>query len=131
MTLRPDIGAIRAHALGETLFLTEDSKVVGMAVCHVGANTEAGSGTCYVKFGAVERGAGADQHFTRLLHAVHAYARAHGLQKLVGGVNMARRPAYLRMQELGFRIFSLGVGLVRPDVEHYDHPDRWVIDDGR
>src|SRR5215471_9645568 len=46
----------------------------GLAVCHIGAGSEAGGGTCYIKFGAARPGPGAGTRFTALLDACRRLA---------------------------------------------------------
>jgi hypothetical protein len=72
-------------------------------VCHCGGGTEAGSGACYVKFGAVRPGPAAAAGFERLLEACEAMARVRGLSRLVAGVNAGRHEAYRMMLEPHFR----------------------------
>jgi hypothetical protein len=55
-----EICAVADQALGDTVLLWEDSTLVGVAICHCGPGSEAGGGTCYVKFGAVRPGRGAE-----------------------------------------------------------------------
>jgi hypothetical protein len=42
---------VESQGLGEVLLLDDSSGLAGMAVCHLGAGTEAGGKGCYVKFG--------------------------------------------------------------------------------
>src|SRR2546423_602736 len=56
LDLTDEIRAIDAGRLGDTLLLSGGGGVKGFAACHVGRGSEAGSGGCYVKFGAVARG---------------------------------------------------------------------------
>jgi GNAT superfamily N-acetyltransferase len=57
LNLETEIYSVEKQRLGDTILLREDSNKNGtlnaMAICHCGPGTEAGSGTCYVKFGAV------------------------------------------------------------------------------
>src|SRR5207244_2560479 len=46
-----EIEAVLAQGLGDTVLLDDGAGLRGAAVCHIGPGTEAGSGTCYVKFG--------------------------------------------------------------------------------
>jgi GNAT superfamily N-acetyltransferase len=46
-----EIESVLAQGLGDTVLIDDASGLQGVAVCHAGAGTEAGSGTCYVKFG--------------------------------------------------------------------------------
>jgi hypothetical protein len=51
--------AVDTQGLGDTVLLAEADRFAGFAVCHSGGGSEAGSGACYVKFGAVLPGEGA------------------------------------------------------------------------
>ena len=82
-----EINAVAAQKLGDTVLLWEDARLVGLAVCHCGPGTEAGSGTCYVKFGAARPGPTAGQDFDRLLDACEEMASKSGLSRLAAGVN--------------------------------------------
>src|ERR1044072_7860261 len=64
-----EIRAVAAQGLGDTILLWEDGRLSGLAVCHSGPGTEAGSGVCYIKFGAARPGANAAQDFRLLLYA--------------------------------------------------------------
>jgi hypothetical protein len=70
---------------GDSLFLWHDDGLAGVAVCHYGPGTEAGSEVCYVKFGAVLPGPAAPQHFDRLLGACEEMTSDKGLARLVAG----------------------------------------------
>jgi hypothetical protein len=100
-------------------------------VCHVGAGSEAGSGVCYVKFGAVRPGADAAADFERLLDTCERFAGARGATQLVAGVNTAREAAYRRMLARGFRTIIQGVAMQSPNEVGYNRPDVFVIDDWR
>lgn len=76
-----------AQGIGDTVLLRSEEGLAGMAVCHCGAGSEAGSGTCYVKFGAVRPGPGAGERFERLLDACDAFAAGLRLERLVAGVS--------------------------------------------
>src|SRR5436305_9529566 len=64
-----EIQAVATQNLGDTILLWDNSRLAGLAVCHSGPGTEAGSGVCYIKFGAVLPGSDAGQDFSRLLDA--------------------------------------------------------------
>src|SRR3954454_116096 len=57
LDLSREIRAVTAQRLGDTVLLRRDGIVAGFAVCHIGAGTEAGSDSLYVKFAAVRPGA--------------------------------------------------------------------------
>ena len=131
LDLSSEIRAVQAQGLGETVLLDGGGRLDGFAVCHCGPGTEAGSGTCFVKFGAARPGQGTGDAFERLLDACEALAAARGLSRLVAGVNTARRDAYRRMLARGFRADLVGVAMERPDEPGYNRPDVYVMDDWR
>jgi predicted N-acetyltransferase YhbS len=126
-----EMESVRAQRLGDTVLLREGDRVVGFAVCHCGAGTEAGSGACFVKVGAVAPGADAGPRFDRLLDACTAFAAARGLGQLVAGVDTGQRDAYGRMAPRGFRTVIQGVVMVRGDEVGLGRPDRHVLADWR
>ena len=103
----------------------------GFAVCHFGAGSEAGGGAATSSSGRHGPGPDAARHFDRLLAACEALADARGLERLVAGVNTARREAYRRMLARGFRTVLEGVAMQRPDEPGYNRPDCFVMDDWR
>lgn len=131
LDLTSEIDAAAALGLGDTVVLQDSGEVVGFAVCHVGANTEAGSGACYVKFAAVLPGEGAPRRFENLLDACMAFAASRGAKVLLAGVSTARHEAYRRLLARGFRSVMQGVTMHRANAPAYDRPDRFVIDDLR
>jgi GNAT superfamily N-acetyltransferase len=132
LDLEREILAVTEQGIGDTVLLRTEDGVAGMAVCHCGAGSEAGSGACYVKFGAVRPGVGAVDRFERLLEACEAFAAGSGLERLVAGVNTGRLGAYRSMLRRGFSGDLIGVSMsLRPDGPDFDTPDDYVIDDLR
>jgi predicted N-acetyltransferase YhbS len=127
----PEIRAVADQKLGDTVLLWNNSKLAGFAVCHIGAGTEAGSGVCYVKFGAARPGADAEQNFNRLLDACEEMASSKSLLRLTAGVNTARHEAYRQMLSRGFRTDILGVVMQKPNEAGYNRPGVYLIDDWR
>jgi GNAT superfamily N-acetyltransferase len=123
--------AVAAQGLGDTVLVAVGGKLVALGVCHVGAGSEAGSGACYVKFGAVRAGDDAGRHFDLLLDACEAFAARRGLQALIAGTNLAREGAYRRMVARGFRTVIQGIAMHRPNDPGYGRPDVWALDDWR
>src|SRR5579883_344859 len=74
-----EISAVQTQTLGDTVLLWDEAGLAGLAICHYGAGTEAGSGTCYVKFGAVRSGSTARTQFEQLLNCCEALAAAEGM----------------------------------------------------
>jgi GNAT superfamily N-acetyltransferase len=129
LDLRREISAIDAQHLGETILLDGAEGLAGIALCHIGAGTEAGDGALFVKFAAVRPGAASD--FERLLDAIEGLAAARGAARIAAGVNTGRRDAHRRMIERGFREGFVGVAMHRPDGPGTLRPDLYIIDDWR
>jgi hypothetical protein len=113
------------------VLLRDGNTLAGFAICHLGPDTEAGSGVCYVKFGAVRSGPDIEVSFARLLAACEALAASRGLTRLVAGVNTARREAYRALLTAGFRTEVQGLAMDRPDEAGYNRPGVAIIDDWR
>jgi len=126
-----EIVAVDRQKLGDTVLLWEGSRLAGFAVCHGGPGTEAGSGTCYVKFAAVRPGSDAERDFTRLLDACEAFAQDRGLSQLVAGVNTARVEATRHLAARGFRTQMVGIAMHRDNDPGYNRPGTFVLDDWR
>jgi hypothetical protein len=131
LDLEREIVAVENQRLGDSVLLAKGERLEGFAVCHCGPGTEAGSGACFVKFGAVLPGDGAKARFEGLLDACEALATERGLSRVIAGVNAARRGAYNVLLERGYRGLINGVTMLRPDEPAYNRPDAYVIDDLR
>src|SRR2546421_561518 len=117
--------------LGDTLFLDDEDRVAGFAVCHVGPHTEAGSGCCYVKFAAVRCGEHAARDFDRLLEGCEWLTVSSGAASLLAGVNLAREGAYRAVLARGFRADLVGVAMQSPNEAGPNRPDVFALDDWR
>jgi GNAT superfamily N-acetyltransferase len=127
-----EIEATSTQKLGDTVLVFGDGAVLdAFAVCHTGAGSEAGTGTCFVKFGAALPGPGVAERFARLLDACEAFAARQGAQTVVAGVNTARRGAYQALLDRGYKADMIGVTMHRPDESAYHDDSAWVIDDWR
>jgi predicted N-acetyltransferase YhbS len=126
-----EIRAVASQRLGDTLLLYDDAGLAGLAVCHYGAGTEAGSGACYVKFGAIQPGPDAGRHFDQLLDVCEALAAEEGMQVVVAGVNLACHETYRALLAHGFRVEIQGVAMQRANASGYHQPGVYVIDDWR
>jgi hypothetical protein len=87
LDVRREIEAVARQGLGETVLLHGGDNLDAFAVCHLGAGTEAGSATCYVKVAAARPRADAADHFDWLLEACEQLAAAHHATAQVAGVN--------------------------------------------
>jgi len=126
-----EIRAVDEQHLGDTVLTWTGNQLAGLAVCHVGPGTEAGSGKCYVKFGAVRCGPNARGEFRRLLDACRDFAATRGATKLDAGMNLARLDAYREMLDAGFRTMTQGVVMERNAEPGYNRPEVFLIDDWR
>ena len=126
-----EIESVRSQGLGDTVLVDDGAGLQGVAVCHVGAGTEAGSGACYVKFGAVRPGPGAERLFGLLIDACHALAAERGASVLMAGANAGRDRAWRVLASRGFRRDFQGVTMHRPNEPGYSTSDSFVIDDWR
>ena len=126
-----EILSVANQGLGETILLHDNSRLIGLAVCHCGPGTEAGSGTCYIKFGAVRSGDSARRNLEQLLDACEKMAFERGLQRVVAGMNLARVEAYQTLVGCGFRPDIQGVVMQQPNEPGYNRADAYVIDDWR
>ena len=123
--------------LGDTVLLRQNHDdnddinmtPIGLAVCHVGPGSEAGSNKCYVKFGAVKPGPDAGNNFERLLEACEAFAAEKEMTHLVAGINTSRYNAYRKMLLKGFRSYMTGIIMQRKNESGYNRPDVYAIDD--
>jgi predicted N-acetyltransferase YhbS len=132
LDLGAEIRTVTARGVGDTVLLWDgDSRLAGFAVCHIGAGTEAGEGSCLVKFGAVRPGPAAGERFTALLDACRDLAAATGIANLVAGVNTAREEAYRAMHAHGFKTIIQGIAMHRPNEPGYSRPGLYVLDDWR
>jgi len=131
LDLTNEIEAVARQNLGDTVLLWDVDTVTGLAVCHVGAGTEAGSGTCYIKFGGVRPGETAEHNFSHLLHVCEQFAASRNLARLLAGVNTARHEAYRWLLAHGFVTNMQGVVMSKPNEPGYNRPGVYLIDDWR
>ncbi|MDW0335803.1 MAG: hypothetical protein QN755_08900, partial [Nitrososphaeraceae archaeon] len=112
---------------------TKSNKLVGLAVCHCGPKTEAGSNSCYVKFGSVTASGNRSKsdNFDDLMEYCEHFAASQGLSKLVAGVNLGNFAAYRKMISMGFRTESHGVMMTKNNDPGYHIEDVYAIDDWR
>jgi GNAT superfamily N-acetyltransferase len=131
LDLTREIESVLNQGLGDVILIDDTAALQGVAVCHIGAGTEAGGGNCYVKFGAVRPGQHAARHFGLLLDACQLLAADKGATALAAGANAGRDKAWQALARRGFRIGMLGVSMHRPNDAGYSHSDSYLIDDWR
>src|SRR5262249_14417846 len=106
-------------------------ELAGFAVCHAGRGTEAGSGSCYVKFAAATPGPRAPARFDGLLAACEAFAASRGSAALAAGVSLGRESAYRSLRACCFRTVLLGATMDRLGRPPSLDAGAFVLDDGR
>ncbi|MGC1475988.1 MAG: hypothetical protein WA804_09085, partial [Terriglobales bacterium] len=127
-----EIRAVDGQKLGETILLSDASKLAAFAVCHSGPGSEAGSAVCYVKFAAVRPGRRAGETLERLFDAVEEYARVVHATKITAGVNLARREAFRALVARGFRTEIQGLAMESGDENSgYNRAGVYILDDWR
>jgi len=131
LDVSPEIRSVAAQQLGDTVIVSRGDRLAGFAVCHCGAGSEAGSGTCYIKFAAVRPSPTTAADFDRLLGACEALAHERGAVRLATGVNTARHEAYAQLMNRGFRTDRQGLAMERPNDAGYNRPGVFVLDDWR
>lgn len=130
LDLSDEIRAVLSQGVGEVVMIESRSKLDGFAVCMIGPGSEGGAKTCYVKFGVVRGGDGADARFDRLLDAIDGFVVSRGAD-VEAGVNLARRAAYTRMRAHGYKTMIQGVAMHRPHGDGFNRADVYVMDDWR
>jgi GNAT superfamily N-acetyltransferase len=126
-----EIESVEAQSLGDTVLLWDGDRLDGLAICHMGPGSEAGTGTCYVKFGAVRPGPTAGAALERLLDACAELCGSNGALRLLTGVNTARHEAYRILLARGFRTEYQGVTMHRHNEPGYNRPGVYLLDDWR
>jgi GNAT superfamily N-acetyltransferase len=122
-----EIESVFQQNLGDTVLVRDGDQLDAFAVCHSGPGSEAGSGSCYVKFAAARN----LQAFRRLLAAAESFAATHLATRIEAGVNTARADAYRQMLDLGYRTQMQGVAMQKPNVPGFNREDAYVLDDWR
>lgn len=130
LDLSDEMRAALAQGVGDVVMIDSRSKLEGFAVCMTGPGSEGGSKTCYVKFGIVRGGNGADARFDRLLNAIDGFALSRGAD-VEAGVNLARRAAFTRMRSHGYKTMTQGVAMHRPHGDGFNCADVYAMDDLR
>ena len=135
LDLKVEIQSVANQKLGDTILLTDNksNKLLGLAICHCGPKTEAGSNTCYVKFGSVTASEDRSEsaNFDELIKGCEIFAASQRLSKLTAGVNIGNLGAYRIMISKGFRTEFQGVMMTKNNDPAYHTEDVYAIDDWR
>lgn len=131
LDLTAEIQTTHAQGLGDAVLIEGAGGLAAFAVCQYGPNSDAGTGMCFIKFGAARDGRTAEPDFLRLLEACETLAPAVGMTHVLAGVNMAHHEAYRILFERGYRTEVQGVAMHRRNDPGYARPGTYVIDDWR
>ena len=134
LDLGQEITSVAEQKLGETILLKDKNNTIqGLAICHCGARTEAGSNVCYLKFGAAidSLDHSSQENFVYLLNSCEQFASSRGLGKLVVGVNVGNLAAYKKMIQMGFKTDFQGVLMTKGNESGYHTENSYVVDDWR
>ena len=126
-----EIRFIDEQAHGDTVLLWRGTQLVGLAVCQWKTGMNAESEKCYVRFGTVLSGVGAEERFDQLLTACESVAVAEGMSSISAGVDMERHEAYRFLLARGFRTTLQGVAIHRGNEPGFSRPGIYLIDDWR
>ena len=124
---RSEILLVEQRSLGDTLFVWNDTGLIGLAICHYGLGSEAARESCYLKLGAAK---GAEA-FEQLIEECEVLAAMLGMSSLVAGVDTACVDAYRRIIARKFRPSVLSVSMHKPNRAGYSRRDVYVIEDRR
>jgi predicted N-acetyltransferase YhbS len=135
LDLKVEIESVANQKLGDTILLTDNKSnmLLGLAICHCGPKTEAGSNTCYIKFGSVTASEDRSKsaNFDELIECCEKFASSQGLSKLAAGVNIGNLAAYRKMISKGFRTEFQGVMMTKNNDPGYHIESVYAIDDWR
>jgi GNAT superfamily N-acetyltransferase len=131
LDLTTEIRTAHTHGHGDSVFLTDGSRMEAVALCEYGPESPAGTGSCLVRFAAINRGSHAEMSFDRLLTACERLAADQGLKEVVLCANASRPTAYRHLLASGFRAQRIGVTMHRPNKDAYRQAAAFVLDDLR
>ena len=131
LDLGGEIQSVHTQGIGDTVLLEGAVGLDGLAVCHLGAGSEAGGGGLLRQVRGRPPGPRRRDRFERLLDACEQLAADRGLERVDAGMNLARTDAYGRMIDRGYRTGLQGVAMHRPNESGYSRADAYVIDDWR
>jgi len=131
LDLTAEIRTAHSHGHGDTILLTEGSRVEGVAHCEFGPKSPAGAGSCLIRFAAIRPDIENATRFDQLITACKRLAADEGLKQVVACVNASRPKAYRHLLSLGFRAQRNGVTMHGPDEDAYNQSASYVLDDLR
>ena len=131
LNLTAEIRTAHSHGHGDTVFLTDGSRVYAVALCEYGRKSPAGAGSCLIRFAAVRSDSENEIRFGQLLTACASLATNEGLKQVVACVNASRPAAYRHLLSMGFRVQRHGVAMHCPNDDAYNQTASYILDDLR
>ena len=131
LDLSAEIRAAHTHGHGDSVFLTDGSRMEAVALCEYGPKSPAGAGSCLIRFAAVRPSSESEACFSQLLTACGNLAADEGLKQVVACVNASRPKAYRHLLSMGFRAQRNGVTMHRPNEDAYHQTVSYILDDMR
>lgn len=131
LDLTSEVRTAHSHGHGDTVFLTEGSRVLAVALCEYGRKSPAGDGSCLIRFAAVRPDLENEMRFGQLVTACGTLAAHEGLKQLVACVNASRPKAYRHLLSMGFRTQRNGVTMHCPNEDAYNQTASYILDDLR
>jgi len=131
LDLSAEIRTAHTHGHGDSVFLTDGSRMEAVALCEYGPKSPAGAGSCLIRFAAVRPGSESETRFSQLLTACGKLAADEGLKQVVACVNASRPKTYRHLLSMGFRAQRNGVTMHRPNEDAYHQTASYILDDMR
>lgn len=131
LNLACEIALVLDRHIGDTLMLWDEAGLLGFAICHYGAGSEAAFNNCYVKFAAVRWGNNAAEAFERLLDECEILSAIVGMSSLVAGVDTACYDAYNRVLARKYNIEIIVLSMHQPNEPGYSRGDVYILNDRR
>ena len=79
LDLSAEIRTAHTHGHGDSVFLTDGSRMEAVALCEYGPKSPAGAGSCLIRFAAVRPSSESETRFSQLLAACGKLAGDEGL----------------------------------------------------
>jgi GNAT superfamily N-acetyltransferase len=131
LDLTAEIRTAHSHGHGDTIFLTEGSRIEALALCEYGPKSPAGAGSCLIRFAALRPDSENEVRFGRLLAACEKLAADEGLKRVVACVSASRPKAFRYLISMGYRAQRNGVTMHGPNEDAYNQGASYIVNDLR
>jgi len=131
LDLSAEIRTAHSHGHGDTVFLTEGSRVEAVVLCEFGPKSPAGAGSCLIRFAALRPDSENEVRFGQLLSACEKLAADEGLKQVVACVSASRPKAFRHLVSMGYRAQRNGVTMHDPNEDAYNQASSYILNDLR